>query len=147
MEWFWERLKSGWGRARTNAICMILHVLTRALAHPAGFQLSVYVFCLLFWLQAGFEIEGGWWWSTGKGFKCAATTPSWEGERTNREEIIFLGFSTTKVPRARGISIRSSSWCFTSLCIYTHTYIYTETIHQQLFRSLLPTLFYHCISF
>lgn len=35
---------------RTNAICMILHVLARPGAAPIGFQLSAYVFCLLFWL-------------------------------------------------------------------------------------------------
>lgn len=48
---------------RTNAICMILHVLARPGAAPIGFQLSAYVFCLLFWLygMAGtrvVELEG-----------------------------------------------------------------------------------------
>lgn len=38
---------------RTNAICMILHVLARPGAAPIGFQLSAYVFCLLFWLRHG----------------------------------------------------------------------------------------------
>lgn len=33
---------------RTNAICMILHVLARPGAAPIEFQLSAYVFCLLF---------------------------------------------------------------------------------------------------
>lgn len=38
---------------RTNAICMILHVLARPGAAPIGFQLSADVFCLLFWLRHG----------------------------------------------------------------------------------------------
>jgi len=50
--------KRGWGKregereldVRTNAICMILHVLARPDTAPIGFQLSAYVFCLLFWL-------------------------------------------------------------------------------------------------
>lgn len=49
---------------RTNAICMILHVLARPGAAPIGFQLSAYVFCLLFWLygMAGTRVVGleGW---------------------------------------------------------------------------------------
>lgn len=45
---------------RTNAICMILHVLARPGAAPIGFQLSAYVFCLLFWLygMAGTRVVG-----------------------------------------------------------------------------------------
>lgn len=38
---------------RTNAICMILHVLARPGCAPIGFQLSACVFCLLFWLRHG----------------------------------------------------------------------------------------------
>lgn len=97
----------------------------------AGFQLSVYVFCLLFWLQA---------WGGGvlaRGLN--ATTPP-RVERPT-EEIIFLGFSSTKVPRARGISIRS---CFTynhqQPFLHFRCFVY---VYLFSFRQLFLNLFFN----
>lgn len=89
----------GGGGVRTNAICMILHVLARP-----GAPSLVSAVCLRF-LLAFLATEG----VPSKGFKCDHTTMR---ETDKREEIIFLGFSSTKVLRAPGISIRSS---------FTHT--------------------------
>lgn len=90
---------------RTNAICMILHVLARPGAAPIGFQLSAYVFCLLFWLRhgrhAGARIGKR---GAGGGQRRGAERREREGERerladggssvdSTRKEIILLGFS------------------------------------------------------
>lgn len=89
---------------RTNAICMILHVLARPGAAPIGFQLSAYVFCLLFWLRhgrhAGARIGKR---GAGGGQRRGAERKKKERERevadggsnvdSTRKEIILLGFS------------------------------------------------------
>lgn len=68
---------------RTNAICMILHVLARPGAAPIGFQLSAYVFCLLFWLYGMAGTRGG---RIGRVARTRATRRSeTERERLPRE--------------------------------------------------------------
>lgn len=80
---------------RTNAICMILHVLARPGAAPIGFQMAAYVFCLLFWLygMAGTRVVG----SEGRRGRGGAKRREREreiaGVDATRKEIILLGFS------------------------------------------------------
>lgn len=126
---------------RTNAICMILHVLARPGAAPIGFQLSVYVFCLLFWLRHGrhagrYRIER----REREGQRARDKTErerkvesGWSREvaasSSTRKEIIFLGFSPrgdARSPRAeerrvveeRGGAVGLlTSWCSESVLL------------------------------